>query len=303
MGVSAVFRKFAVLRRLSQRKQITLGDSEYRLRSFFVNELALRKGAETVEPALDEVYRAALQCRRGAFVDVGANLGQTLFKILSIDKTREYVGFEPQISCCFLVQRFIVENGLKSHTILPLGLSNRNAIVKLHFREGAYDSTASTVENFRPESFYSGHCYVSVRKGDEVVSELKLPQISTIKIDVEGGELEVLQGLSNTIRGQQPIIVFEVLNSYLVLSEEKLDEDLIQFRRERIDGMENALRSAGYDIYQVLPEPALKKVETIQPGTTADLSATNYVAIPKAQAGAFFVSFQGSVQDANLQAA
>jgi FkbM family methyltransferase len=302
MGMSTVFRKFAMLGRLSRRKRIRLGDSEYRLRSFFVNELALRSSA-AVEPALDAVYRAALKSKAGAFVDVGANIGQTLFKILSIDKRREYVGFEPQISCCFLVHRFIVENGLKSHTILPLGLSNRNQIVKLHFREGAYDSTASTVDKFRPESFYSGHCYVGVRKGDEVVSELELPAISTIKIDVEGGELEVLQGLSNTISEQQPFVIFEVLNSFLVLSGEKLHEDVIQFRRERIDGMEHTLRGAGYDIYQVLPEPALKKVDTIQPGASADLSTTNYVAIPKTHASAFFASFQGSVRDASLQPA
>jgi FkbM family methyltransferase len=303
MGVSAVFRKLAVLWRLSQRKQIRLGGSEYHLRSFFVNELALEKGAEAVEPALNAVYAATLKCKPGAFLDVGANIGQTLFKILSMERSGEYIGFEPQVSCCFLVQRFIEENGLKNHTILPLGLSNRNQIMKLYFREEAYDSSASTIENFRPESFYSGYRYICVRKGDEVVSELKLPEISTIKIDVEGGELEVLLGLSDTIREQQPFIVFEVLNFYLVMSGEKLDEHVIRFRRERIDGMENALRSTGYDIYQVLPGPALKKVETIQPGTTADLSATNYVAIPKDRASGFFASFQGSVQDASLQAA
>jgi FkbM family methyltransferase len=303
MGVSAAFRKFAVLWRLSRRKQIRLGDSEYRLRSFFVNELALRNGAEAAEPALNAVYAATLKCKPGAFLDVGANIGQTLFKILSIERGREYVGFEPQASCCFLVQRFMEENGLKDHTILSLGLSNRNQVVKLYFRGQAYDSSASTIENFRPESFYSGYRYVWVRKGDEVVSELQLPKISTIKIDVEGGELEVLLGLSDTIREQQPFIIFEVLNFYLVLSGEKLDEAVIAFRRERIDGIERTLRGAGYDIYQVLPEPALKKVETIQPGTTADLSATNYVAIPKDQVSTFFASFQGSVQDASLQPA
>ena len=303
MGMTAVFRKFAVLGRLLRSKQIKLGDFEYRLRGLFINELALRKGIETVEPALDAVYQAALRSKPGVFVDVGANIGQTLFKILSIDRRREYVGFEPQVACCFVVQRFIVENELKSHTILPLGLSDCNQIVKLHFREGAYDSTASTVENFRPESFYSGHCYIGVRKGDEIVSELELWEISTIKIDVEGAELEVLVGLSDTIRKTQPFIIFEVLNFYLVMSGEKLDEALIRFRRERIDEMENALKRAGYDIYQVLPEPALKKVETIQPGTSADLSATNYVAIPKAQATAFFASYLGSVQEAKLQAA
>lgn len=303
MGMSAVFRKLAVLRQLSRRRRLKLGDSQYRLRSFFVNELALQTSADVIEPSLDVVYQAALTSKPGAFVDVGANIGQTLFKVLSFDKDREYVGFEPQISCCFLVQKFIEENGLENHTILPLGLSNRNQIVKLHFREGAYDSTASTIENFRPPSFYSGYRYICVRKGDEVVAELELNPISTIKIDVEGAELEVLEGLSNTIREQQPFIIFEVLNSYLVLSGEKLDEEVIRFRRERIDGMERTFRNAGYEIYQVLPASRLKRVETIRPGSSPDLSATNYVAIAKNRKAAFFEVFVGSVQDESLQAA
>ena len=303
MGMSTIFRKIAVLGQLSRRKRIQLGSSQYRIRSVFVNELALRDSDEKAEPFMDVVYRAALMSKTGIFVDVGANIGQTLFKVLSLDPKRKYVGFEPQISCCFLVQRFIEDNGLKNHTILPLGLSNRNQMVKLHVREGGYDSSASVVDHFRPESFYSSYRYICVRNGDEVMAELQILEISTIKIDVEGAELEVLQGLSETIREQQPFLIFEVLNSYLVLSGQKLTDEFVSFRRKRIDAMESVLRSVGYEIYQVLPESRLKRVDTIQPGSSPDLSATNYVAIAPSHKDAFFKVFPGSVQDQSLQAA
>ena len=88
MGMSGMFRKIPVLAQLSRRKRTRLGDSEYRIRSVFVNELALRDSVLDAEPSLNVVYRAALKCKPGAFVDVGANIGQTLFKVLSLDKTR-----------------------------------------------------------------------------------------------------------------------------------------------------------------------------------------------------------------------
>lgn len=228
---------------------------------------------------------------------MSANIGQTLLKVLALDGDRPYIRFEPQVPCCFLVQRFIEDNDLQSHAIFPVGLSNRDALVKLHMRVEGYDAAATTIENFRPASFYKAYRYVSVRTGDSVVAEMKISQISTIKIDVEGGELEVIEGLSQTIREHKPYLIFEVLNSYLILTGEKLDSQSTMFRQGRIEKMQAALTAHGYDIYQVLPERSLKKTTRIQPEQSADLSRTNYVAVPKAKSDGFFDRYSGSVQD------
>lgn len=297
MGLATTFRKAATLARLSGRRQIRLGSSTYRLRSVIINNLALQDNAVTREPWLDAVLSSVLTCRHGALLDVGANIGQTMLKLLTLDPARQYVGFEPQVACCFLVQKFIEDNNLENHAILPVGLSNKNQLVKLQVRSGDYDSAASIIEGFRPDSFYRSYRYVYVRKGDEVMKELAISSVSALKIDVEGAELEVIEGLSGTIQEHVPFIIFEVLNSYLVITGETLDEQTTRFRQSRIERMERILTEHGYEIYTALPENILKKVREIRPAISADLSLTNYVAVPSRDRGPFLRAFAGCVQE------
>lgn len=51
------------------------------------------------EPGIGKVIGAILRHRAGAFIDVGANIGQTLLKVLSHDWCRDYVGFDVQPFC------------------------------------------------------------------------------------------------------------------------------------------------------------------------------------------------------------
>ena len=55
---------------------------------------------------------------------------------------------------------------------------------------------------------------VQTRIGDEALTELGISLISVIKIDVEGAELQVLRGLSGTLRSARPPVIFEVLPKF-----------------------------------------------------------------------------------------
>ena len=46
------------------------------------------------EPWMTELLEKLLPVIEGCFIDVGVNVGQTLFKVKSADKTRDYIGFE-----------------------------------------------------------------------------------------------------------------------------------------------------------------------------------------------------------------
>jgi FkbM family methyltransferase len=301
MPLSAYFKKAALALALARGSKITLGEKTYRLKGFYVNTLAMKGKIEPAEPWLDSVYRTVLQCREGAFLDVGANVGQTMFKILSLDSSRQYLGFEPQVPCCFLIQRFLEENRIRNCAIFPIGLSNANGTVKLYLRGGDYDTTASTVANFRPDSFYTTHRYVCLRKGDELVSELGVTSISTIKIDVEGAEVEVIEGLLSVIEEKTPFIIFEVLNHFLVVTGDKLDAQHIRFRETRIEKMEAILRTRGYEIFNIRADHCLAKIRSIAPGTTADMSVTNYIAVSKADLDSFLRLFPGTVVDSQAE--
>jgi FkbM family methyltransferase len=297
MAFSAYFKKAALAVRLFLGRNVTLGDKTYRMKALFINHLALKDGTKLTEPWLDAVYQTVLRCREGAFLDIGANIGQTMLKILSLDPSRQYIGFEPQVACCFMIQGFLEENHISNYEILPVGLSNKNGTEKLFLREGNYDPAASMVRNFRPEGFYTSHHNVCVREGDELISELPVSSVSAIKIDVEGAELEVIEGLRKIIREKMPFIIFEVLNHFLVITGEKLDDQCICFREARIQKMEDILRQMEYVILNVRPGNCLKNVRKIVPPVSADLSVTNYIAVSKLDLDSFLRVFPGSVSD------
>ncbi|MBK7626701.1 MAG: hypothetical protein IPJ16_05790 [Bacteroidales bacterium] len=60
-------------------------------------------------------------------IDVGANIGQTLIKIKSIDKEINYLGFEPNPVCVnYLYIRLLIETILKHAIVFPAGISDKS---------------------------------------------------------------------------------------------------------------------------------------------------------------------------------
>jgi FkbM family methyltransferase len=74
---------------------------------------------------------------------------------------------------------------------------------------------------------------VPVTTVDETVNSLELDHVDFIKIDVEGGELGVLQGATNTLERHRPLLVFEVNVFCLWRYGRTLPQDLFAWVRER----------------------------------------------------------------------
>src|SRR5262249_27908385 len=183
MRLSALYRKAATAGNLARGRSVKLGEREYRIKGLVPNPLALSDERWEAEPWLNRIIRSVLQCGEGAFLDVGANLGHTMFKVLALDPSCRYIGFEPQLACCLMTQRFLDENGIKKFTILPVGLFNANRVLRIRGGSSDYDSTASVVDGFRPDSFYTSNRYICVVKGDDALSELGVSAVSAIKVD------------------------------------------------------------------------------------------------------------------------
>lgn len=228
-------------------RPLKLGNQQYRLRGFHPDRLA--RGF-TDEPHMLPVLKRVFKDRRGAFIDVGANCGQTLIKVLATDPHRNYFGFEPQLECCFYIEQFLRLNSIHHASIVPVALSNTNRLMKLSWSQ-PNDLTASILPSHpsvgepRPHS-----SWVPTRRGDELVQELGVGEIAVIKIDVEGFELEVLTGLSDTLSTQKPIILFEVLTNYFW---DRLidDEGVRNENQTRADAIFTLLSAHNYIISQI----------------------------------------------------
>jgi len=146
----------------------------------------------------------------GSFVDVGSNIGQTLLFVKHCDPDWDYIGFEPN-PISFVVSRQIVDaNGLRACCLVPAGLSDRSGLLEMESNFFT-DPSASVVSGFRAAGWMKQRSYVAVMQGDEALDQIHCNKVGILKIDVEGGELEVLRGLRGRLESSRPLITCEVL--------------------------------------------------------------------------------------------
>ncbi len=191
------------------------------------------------------------------FIDVGVNVGQTLLKYKSCHNN-PYIGFEPNPSCVFYVNNLVQVNELKNVNILPVGLSTESHLAKF-YTKNEVDSAGTTVGDLRP-GFYdaSSVTYVPVFAFDKLELDNN-NKIALVKIDVEGGELEVLQGMKETLSTHKPVIICEILDSHT--------ENNIPNMQKRADTLIALMHGLNYDIYRILHSSGTikpEKIETVQ---------------------------------------
>ncbi len=105
------------------------------------------------EPWMIDLLSELLPQQRGAFFDVGVNLGQTLVKLKAVDPERDYVGFEPNPVCAWYSQELIKANGFRNCELLPVGLFNEDNLLTLELMcDEVTDSAGSLITNFSTES-------------------------------------------------------------------------------------------------------------------------------------------------------
>jgi FkbM family methyltransferase len=230
------------------------------------------------EPWLDRALGALLQTADGAVVDVGVNLGQTLLKVKTLRPDARYVGFEPNPQCVVYVRRLIAENRFSDCTVAPFGLSDRGEARSL-FAEDATDSSATVIEGFRGKQGTWARTPVAVLPGDEALESLRVGRVGLIKIDVEGAELEVVRGLRETLRRDQPHVVCEILPTH-----DESDRRWA-FRKPRQDALLDLLRGAGYRMFRLLETGGAMRLEAIE--SHGDLALSNYAFVRSGADDAF----------------
>lgn len=230
---------------------------------------------DVTEPWMTEVLARLLPGRSGMFLDVGANVGQTLVKVKAIDLSREYIGFEPNPSCVFYLTELCLANRYADCTIIPVGLFTEDAVLALDiFSDALTDSAASVIKDFRPNQPARSRIFVPVFRYAAVAGILAGKPVAFIKIDVEGAELEVVRTLEEVIRRDKPWILIEILPVY---SEENTS------RRSRQEELERFLFDLEYAMLLVEKTTdggcsGLREIATL--GIHSDLSRCDYLLVP-----------------------
>ena len=159
----------------------------------------------TTELAVQSAIKELLQPGM-TFYDIGANVG--FFSIIAAHLSGgTVVCFEPLAENIQHIQHNAALNQLKSLVIRSEALGGEDG--EAIFNVSAVKSWGKLATVGSPAQ-QVGDIRVSLRRLDTIIRESDLPQPGLIKIDVEGAEVDVLAGASETLMSSRPILLIEL---------------------------------------------------------------------------------------------
>jgi FkbM family methyltransferase len=135
------------------------------------------------------------------FVDVGAHIGR--FSILLAKNGSNVLSIEPSSSNYKQLHKNILFNNLNNIKILNVGCGDKEGVGKLTIT-GGYTGQNTFLE--RDNNHIEE---VKLRKLENIIDK-KMDNKDVIKIDVEGFEIKVLNGMKSILKTQNPIIIAEI---------------------------------------------------------------------------------------------
>lgn len=211
------------------------------------------------------------ELKDGSFIDVGANLGQTLLRFKSLKNERTYFGFEPNNGSFLYLAELIRINQFKNCEIFPFAISDKCGL-SAFYRRHRTDVSSTLVKEYKSFANSDNKINVTTIRGDDVVSQHKIKSLSLIKIDVEGGELEAIEGFRRTLQTHRPFIICEILPVY------HLESENLRTRQSRQNLLLNRLNELNYSVFRIQNSERLTRIEQIK--VHSKLSDSNYLFVP-----------------------
>jgi len=166
----------------------------------------------TVEPGLITwIKKTALPGE--TWLDIGANYGYTALAMRrQVGSEGRVFAFEPKLSTCGCLSQTMLLNQLPQVTAVPMGLGSAETleIIQLTTVGGMVAKNTKVGGTAVAESIES----ITVARLDWLWPQIcgSRPNVDGVKIDVQGMELDVLQGMKGILRTFKPKLVVEVHN-------------------------------------------------------------------------------------------
>ncbi len=170
--------------------------------------------------------------------DIGAHVGYyTVLMSRLVGETGQIVAFEPRGINQRFLKKHLSLNRCMNVRVIEAAVSNRAGSARM-------DTSGGTGTGHLSDE---GRVKVKVVTIDESVESQELPEPTFLKIDVEGGELRVLEGGRRTISRLKPKII-------LATHDEELDRRCIEF-----------LENLGYSITEIVQPKGDRELVALPP--------------------------------------
>lgn len=149
-------------------------------------------------------------------LDVGANIGEvSMAAAQRVGYSGHVFAFEPMPSLYEKLSFNLSRNGLTQAKAIRKGLADKAVVAPIYFAEAQFiDGTKhdglGTLYPTKDRAGVAGE--IELTTLDSFFTEMNLPRVDLIKIDVEGAELDVLRGGQQTLAHYRPHLIIEVQN-------------------------------------------------------------------------------------------
>ena len=187
----------------------------------FHDAVVLSKGELSVLKTLYELSRG-----NEVFVDVGTHVGY-----YTVRMAKQYFhvhSFEPNPMNLEKLKRNLELNKISNVTVHPYALGDRNEMRPLYLAGASSSLHPPSVDPYNIHKSLGKQVVVQVRRMDDV-----LDRADVVKIDVEGWEACVLEGMRNIIEKHKPALIIE-------------HHELRGYRINSFGKIRDSLKSAGY---------------------------------------------------------
>lgn len=172
-------------------------------------------------------------------VDVGSNIGiYTLLMSKLVGKDGKVFSFEPDNRNTKLLNKSIILNNFKNINLFNCLLSNVNSDNNKFYLDKDYFGSNSIIKNQLPSKLYKAINVKSLTLDSVFLNNQK--KLDFIKVNVDGSELDFIEGAKETIKIFKPLIIIE----YCVPRLQELDK----FDN---DNFLNFFRNLNYNIFLI----------------------------------------------------
>ena len=163
------------------------------------------------EPHITSILDRHLQ-EESLFIDIGANIGvHTVYAAHKVGKSGQVIAFEPNPYSYQRLGDQIALNHLKNVTAHHTALGSEIGTIVLH---GCNDENVGS--SLRVDESGEGDCEVPLNLADNFLADIPDRQSGICKIDVEGYEYQVLQGLKGFIESHPGMVyIVEITDEWL----------------------------------------------------------------------------------------
>lgn len=146
------------------------------------------------------------------FIDVGAHIGRyTLLASKLVGPQGLVIALEPVPENFATLHSNIKENNINNVIALPLACGKTNRPIEILVPPGRSGATSKNLPHFTGLPLKGKTRRVTAVKLDTLLLDiLRLKKVDVIKIDVEGAEIEVLEGAIDTLRKFKPKLIIEI---------------------------------------------------------------------------------------------